>query len=271
MPVGGNNRYPSLQMIADLFRAQINDTFAGATDTPGEGLIMPNTNPDLLTFMNSAIRDTYSDLRNVGDPALILDNYILYGIPALAAANPAIQVSLDTIGYFDGYQFNQQWTLPSGCMRVERVWERASTGATSQDTFYPMAPAPFGLPGMMQGDRMGQWEIRQNAVWMPGAMVSVDLRLRCTITFPDYLGNAIDFTTTYVPVLDCTNAVVAKMLVLYAKRFAPEQFGMAVAEDERFTGKLRLEVVRQMQNTEYSRTEFGEQATQSGFGWLQGL
>src|SRR5271167_3763370 len=97
--VGGNVRYPNLQGIADLFRAMINDT---ANNTGGSGtgsgntagLIMPNSNPDLLTFMDEAIQDTFSDLRNVGDPELILDNYIVSAIPPLAAADPSVQVSL---------------------------------------------------------------------------------------------------------------------------------------------------------------------------------
>lgn len=268
MAVTNSIRYPSLASIATLFRAQINDSFAGATNTPGEGLIMTNLNPDLLTFMNSAIRDTYSDMRNVGDPALILDNYLLLGIPALSAPNPAIQVSLDTIGYFNGTTFSSQWTLPAGCMRVERMWERLSG---TNAGFAPMTPAPFGLPGMVQTDSMRQWETRQNAIWMPGCMLSVDLRLRCLITFPDFLNaETIDFTTTYVPILDCANTVVAKMIVLYSKRFAPEQYQMAIAEDERMTSKLRLEVVRNMQNTEYQRQEWGGEAT-AGFGWLASL
>ena len=86
--MGGNVRYPNLQSIADLFRAGINDT---ANNTMGTGtgtgdqagLIMSNHNPDLMVFMDAAIYETFSDLRNVGDPELILDNYILFGIPAL--------------------------------------------------------------------------------------------------------------------------------------------------------------------------------------------
>ena len=263
--IGGNVRYPSLQSIADLFRAQVNDDFEGATNTPGEGLINYNTAPQVLTFMNSAIRDVYSDLRNVGDPALILDNYILTAIPPLAQINPSVQVSLSYAGYFDGYIWWPGWTLPISCQRVERMWERL-TG--EQNVFVPMTPAPFGLSGGDQGDRMGQWELRQNAIWMPGCMVSVDLRIRCLITFPDFLNPAtIDFTTAYVPIIDCQNAIVAKMLLLYAKRFAPEQYQMAVTEDERLIGKLKLEVVRQMQNTEYQRAEYGSEAT-TGYGWL---
>ena len=141
MPVGGSNQYPSLETIAQLFRASINDTMAGLTDTPGEGLIMTDINPDTLTFLNSAIRDVYSDLRNVGDPELLLDNYVLLNLPPINSAlgvgvqNPAAQCSLQVVGFFDGLQMWPQWTLPVSSTAVLRVWERLS-GTNNQ--FSPM-------------------------------------------------------------------------------------------------------------------------------------
>jgi len=268
--VGGSIRYPSLTSIASLFRAQINDTFSGTVGVPGEGLIMFNQNPDLLVFMDSSIRDTYSDLRNVGDPALILDNYILSNIPPLANPDPTVQVSLAYAGYFNGFQWSPMWTLPISCERVERLWERWSN---TNESFVPMQSAPFGIAGTVQNQRMGVWELRQNAIWMPGCLMAVDLRIRCRITFPDFDAfnpTTINFDTAYVPILSCQNAVVAKMLVLYAKRFAPELYPMCVQEDERMIGKLRLEVVRQMQNTENQRIQYGDAAT-TGYGWIQQL
>lgn len=232
---------------------------------------MPDTNPDLLVFMNSAIRDVYSDLRNVGDPELLLDNYILLNLPVINSAlnppNPAVQVSLSYYGYFDGLQYYPQWTLPAGCIRIEKVSERW-TGTNGP--FNPMTPAPFGLAQTWQTQWNGSWEIRQGALWMPGSLVPMDLSLRCYITFPDYLGPNINFSTTYVPILNCQNSIVAKMLVLYAKRFSPDQYPMAVQEDERMLFKLRLEVVRELQNTEYQRREWGAEA-QASYGWLAQL
>ena len=84
--VGGNIRYANLQSICDQFRAQINDT---ANNTTGSGVgtgnqagvIMPNSNPDLLTLLTAATQDTYAELRNVGDPELILDYYDLFQLP----------------------------------------------------------------------------------------------------------------------------------------------------------------------------------------------
>jgi hypothetical protein len=267
--VGGNIRYPSLQSIADLFRVSINDSFAGATNTPGEGLVMTNSNPDLLTFMGSSIRDMYSDLRNVGDPALLLDNYLLLGIPPLAEIDPTVQVCLSYAGYFNGYIWSNLWTLPISCQTVERLWERWSTTAPG-GIFVPMEPAPFGLPPIQQTARMGQWEMRQNAIWMPGAMLQVDLRIRCRITFPQVLDPAnVDFDTAYVPILSCENAVEAGMRKKYAARFAPELKADAKQDYEDSLFKLKLEVNRQMQNTEYQRIEYGDEATE-GFGiWSQ--
>lgn len=495
--VGGNIRFPSLQSIADLFRSQINDTMAGATDTPGEGIIMPNTNPDLLVFLDSAVRDTYSDLRNVGDPALILDNYLLLGIPPLAAQNPAVRVTLSYAGYNNGYSWSPLWTLPISCERVLAVWERwanstqtttstssvsydldqvnvippsdggstfsakyyqaiymmgasssgdtftgwavsqpsaalflrfydssltllgstdlstvssgttvtapantaffviAATGVSTGNTYavdftrnsvsgytysvttdadnvnfdtaftspsngtavYPLAvitsgstfqatsfstpaamtltfynnaleslsstsvtqgqtytapsdsaywsltPAgtsgdylavytvnitqtstittstpsdmPFipmeqvhALPGTWQWERMGVWAMEQNAIVMPGCLMPVDLRMRCRITFPDFLNPAtLDFSTAYVPILSCQNAVVAKMLRLYAKRFAPDLYQMAVQEDTAYMDKLQREVVRQQQSIANGSRAFGEEATEGIGSW----
>lgn len=229
---------------------------------------MPDTNPALLTFMGSAIQEVFSDLRNVGDPELILDNYIVSNIPPLAVADPAVQVSLSYLGYFNGFTINPNLLLPINVSKMIAIWERQS--GANQD-FVPMSPAPLGLPGVLQGNRMVYWEMRQGAIWMPGCLLATDLRIRARITFQSPIGPNIDFNTTYVPIIDSTNAIVAKMLILYARRFAPDLYQMAVAEDIRYMDKLKLEVVRQLQSTENQRSEFGGEAVQDfaiAWSWL---
>lgn len=272
--VGGNVRFPNLQGIADLFRSGINDT---ANNTGGSGtgsgntagLIMPNSNPDLMVFMDSAIQETFSDLRNVGDPELIIDNYILTGIPPLAQADPSVQVSLAYAGYFNGFTWSNQWTLPIGVSKMLAMWERWTN---SNGGFIPMSPAPFGLPGCLQGTRMGVWEMREGQIWMPGCTNQVDLRLRARITYPSPLWSVnLDYTTTYVPIVDSRNAIVSKMRIAYALRFAPDLYQTCVAEEARQMSKLRLEVVRAQQAIEDQRAEFGAEATQDfavSFTWL---
>lgn len=272
--VGGIAPYPTFQEIADLFRAQINDTAnntggSGTGSGNAAGVIMSNANPDLQTFLYSAARTLFSDLRNVGSPELIIDNYILSGIPPLGVQDPAVQVALGYQGYFNGYTWSNQWTLPTGVRRVLAMWERETN---ANEDFIPMSPAPFGLPGVMQGRRMAHWEMRQGLVWMPGCTSTVDLRMRARISFPEgpYTPN-LNFLTTYVPILSCADAIAAKMLVKYAMRFAPEMLAAAKQEEKDQMDKLFLETVRQMQANENQRAEFGGEAVQDfaiAWSWL---
>lgn len=267
---GGNVAYPNLQSIANLFRASINDTFnnvggAGTGYGGGAGLIMPNSNPDLVTFLDAGIQEVFSDLRNVGDPELLLDNYILTGLPVVnsnlgeGVPNPATQVSLGYMGFFDGVTWWPNWVLPISVSKVLALWERQS-GLNGD--FIPMVQAPFGLAGVMQGQRIYRWEMRQGQIWMPGCVNLTDLRIRARITYPDYLDpKTINYDTAYVPILNSRNAIVAKMLIRYAMRFSPENYQMMISDEKRQMDKLSLEVVRQMQSQENSRAAFGEQAT----------
>lgn len=272
--VGGNIVYPNLSEIADLFRAQINDTFnnaggAGTGSGGGAGVIMNNSNPDLMTFMRSGIRTLFSDLRNVGDAELIIDNYILTGLPALTQPDPTVQVAIGYQGFFDGFQWHANWTLPVGLKKVGVLWER-TTGAN--EDFVPMVKAVQGLPSVMQGTRMGWWEPRQGSIWMVGSTQQTDIRIRGTIGFPSTYNVAnLNFDTTYVPIQNCADAVMAKMLKRYATRFAPELYQMAVDIEKTEMDKLFLEVVREMQQGENQRTDFGNDAVQDfaiAWSWL---
>lgn len=267
MPIVAPNRYPNLQGMMDLFRSMVNDDGSGQ-DGPQGGIIATNTAPFTLPFLNASIRWVYRKLRNIGDPALIVDNYLLLGIPALTGPNPAVQVSLGFLGYFDGFTNHSKWTLPAGAMGIDRAWERVS--GTGLD-FFPMNAAPDGLAPMQQTSTMRMYEWRGNAMWMPGAVESVDLRLRSKITMPDILGPSLNFATTYVPIIDCEDAVVDRMLVYYARRFSPDQAAMADASSKESLFELQQETVRQAQRKQNRRPDFGEEAVGNFAAWNNDL
>ena len=107
------------------------------------------------------------------------------------------------------------------------------------------------------------WEWRGYAVWMPGALQSFDLRIRAKISIPPILGDNIDFDTTYVPVLDCVDAVVDNMLLRYAKRFAPENVPNAQQASDASIFELQRQINRTLQRKEASRQEYGQEAVGS--------
>jgi hypothetical protein len=234
-------------------------------------LVMNNANPDILTFLNAACLDAFAELRNVGSPELLLDNWIVSGIPALTQPDPAVQVALSYAGFFDGFQWHPQFKLPIGMSRILAANQRITN---SNQDFGPLERLPAGIPGAQQGLLMSGYEMRQGAMWMGGCLSILDIRIRCRITFPPFLSTAastINFSTAYVPILDSLNAIADKMLVRYARRFAPELLPVAKDAEQDSMGKLRLENIRERQNAENERAEFGGSAVQDfaiAWSWL---
>jgi hypothetical protein len=265
---GGTNIYPALEDISSLFRSLINDDGSG-TSGPVGGQIATDSAAFMLPFMNSAMRDLYSDLRIVGDQTLIFDNYILENLPVVTgpygvgAVAPETQVYIGYNGYFDGTIMWPAFKLPINTMMVTRMWERVSGSA---GPFVPMVEAAFGLAPTYQQGTNGYWEYRGDAVWMPGAVEQVDVRIRGTLNFVNWMGANLNFSTTYFPVQDSTNAIVDKMLVLYARRFAPDQIPGAMTSAAASLMKLKQEIIRRRQTVEYTRCDFGNDAV-GGIGW----
>jgi hypothetical protein len=265
MPIGSQSAYPSLNVIANLARSKVNDDKAGATGTPGEGQILTNSSVTLQNFMNSAIRDTYRDTRIFGQPSLIADNYILFNLPpvnsplGVGVANPAVQVALQFTGYFDGLGNWPNLLLPANLLYPIEVWERESTGAASGTSFGLMKESSGALPPRQQGSVLGEWEWRSDGIWMNGATGPRDIRLRYVFTFADLAAPSIDWTSTYVPILDSQEAVADKICVMYAQRLGGAALDQARIDAKQSIFKLRQQITRDRQFIDFLRAEYGQQ------------
>ena len=263
--VGGNNSYPSMELICNLVRSMVQDDMAGATGTIGEGQILVDNlaiSVTLGTFFNSAIRKICRRLRTTTEPMLIFDNYILLNVPpvnsnlGVSTPNPAVQVSLGFTGFFDGLEMNPSLILPANCLMVEEVWERASN---SNNSFHKMAQPPFGLRGRNQHIEMHEWEWRGDQVYMPGSLQSRDLRLRYQGKLLNLYQSGVNLNTTYVPILDCEKAVANEIARLFAIRQGSDQLASVAAEAEASINLLSLEQTKRNQGMEYEPTIFGQE------------
>lgn len=271
---GGNT---DLETIMNLVRSVVNDTLAGATNTPGEGQIITDNSaisPFTQPFLNSAIRELYRELRNVGQPTLIKDNVIISGItPLNSPANgpgqpdPAVQVYVGFDGYFDGTQINTQLALPSDIITIERVWER-QTG--TDDKFIPMEQVQFGLPSRLQTQRFRQWEWRQDKVWMLGSINTNDIRLRYWCSLPQFFSPTLNLSATFVPIIDCTDAVAYKTAYKYATMLGMPGAAQLKEESREQMFQLKQQHVRRSQSVEYHRVPYGHSGAGSEAGYLAG-
>ena len=263
----------SLLTIMNLVRALINDSQAGATATPGEGQVFtdnPAISPFTQPFLNSSIRELYRELRNVGQPALIKDNVIVTGLTpvysptyGLAAADPAVQVYLGGNGYFDGNTINANLLLPGDMVVPERVWERETN---SNNPFIPMTQPQFGLPSRFQTPALGEWEWRNEAIWMCGSTQTRDLRLRYYCALPQFFSSTLDFAATCVPIIDCTDAVAYKTATKYAIMLGSPGLADLRAEAAEQMRQLKLTHVRREQSIDYNRIPYGQTGTQGQYG-----
>jgi hypothetical protein len=266
----------SFETIMNLARSLVNDTQAGLTDTPGEGQILtdnPAVSPFTLSFMNSAIRALYRELRNVGDPALIFDNYKILGITPVHGANgpgqpdPATQVYVGQNGYFDGTEIFPALALPNNILYLEKVWER-QTG--TNNTFVQMRQEESGLESRPQYPTLAQWEWRNYNLNMVGSTQTNDLRLRYWGSLPTFYSPTLDFSSTYVPIIDCTDAVAYKVAVMYARMLGSPGLPDLIAEAKEQMFQLKNATVKRTQGTDYQRKPFGNYGNSDTNNWFLG-
>ena len=254
----------SLETVMDLVRSLVNDTQAGATNTPGEGQILtdnPTISPFTQPFLNSSIRELYRELRNVGDPVLIKDNVIFTNLPiinsptnGLGQQDPAVQTFLDPTGYFDGTLIWPNFPLPGDMLYPTKLWERR-TG--SNDIFHNMEAPSGGLESAMQGPYLKQWEWRNNRLNFRGATQNVDIRMRYYCSLPQFFSSTMDFSSTYIPVMDCTDAVAYMTAVKYARMLGSPGLADLLAESKNQMFQLKNSNTRRMQHEDFARIPYG--------------
>jgi len=255
----GSGSYPSLETICNYVRALINDSQAGATDTPGEGQIFtddPQISPFVQPMLNASIREVYRELRNIGAPTLIKDNVIVSSLTPVNGANglgnpdAAVQTYLGFAGYFDGSTINNTLVLPGDLLYPTEVWERQTT---TNNPFRKMQQPQDGMPSRSQGPTLGQWEWRSDNIWFVGSTQTNDVRLRYYCALPQFFSATLDFASTYVPVLDSHDALALKTAVKYARMLGSPGLPDLITEAKEQMFQLKNQYTRRAQSIDYSR------------------
>ena len=260
---GSGGSYPSFEEIMDLVRALVNDSQAGLTSTPGEGQVItdnPAVSPFTLQFMNSAIRQVYRELRNIGAATLIYDNYIVSGLTPIFGANglgntdPATQQYLSYSGFFDGHSINSNLQLPGNLLYPERLWER-QTG--TNNSFVPMYQDESGMDSRPQFPTLSNWEWRNDNIWFVGSTQTNDIRIRFYGALPQFFSPTLDFSSTFVPVLDSADALAYKIAVMYARMLGSPGLPDLIAEAKEQMFQLKNQYTRRTQSRDYRRVPYG--------------
>jgi hypothetical protein len=249
----------------------VQDDMMGATGTIGEGQIFVDNTTVSVTMMNffgSALRTMCRKLRTTTGPMLIKDNVLIIGVPpmdsalqGLAAPDPGVQVALTYSGYFNGVSYNSNFVLPIDCLMVDVVSERVNG---SNDAFRRLGQPSQGLPSGYQNVYNRIWEWRQDGVWLPGSIETMDLKLRYQQQLPALWTSAVNVADTYIPINDCVDTLAGFMIQLIAVRqgaaMLPATLQWAADQVNDFTN----EQIKRDQGMPYQVVSFGGGNDQGG-------
>src|SRR6516165_11614613 len=161
--------YPIAEDVMNLARALINDMIRATG-----GQILTDTAPYTIFFLNSAIRKTQRYLANNGLLSNVVDNAILTPITPVANQDPATQVFISALGYYNGTNTLSSVVLPPDLILPLSIAQR-QTGSGAQ--FTPMMPAKGPLMSRIPGPYFGEWEWRNDAINMVVSKNVMDIRV----------------------------------------------------------------------------------------------
>jgi hypothetical protein len=167
-----------------LARTRLND----AIQSLG-GEVLTDTNVFTQTMVIGAWRKFQTFLAQMGHSAF-KNRCVLYNFPVYAATDPSVQTALSWTYYFDGVSFLYPPTvglLPADCILPLKIWERMAAVGNNAVPFpdEPMGQALDGLPNRRPQAWNTCWEWRNNALYFPGSIYSMDMQIEYASFLPD--------------------------------------------------------------------------------------
>ena len=162
-----------------------------------------------------------------------------------------MEVNVSDTGYFDGVGMHISPQIPPDLYTPLFLWER-QTGSTEE--WIEMDERPDGLPSTEQGDRLKIWGWFSDAIYMPGAIQSNDIRLRYTGTHAPFV--SVNDTLYF---RGATGAIAYKMLAGYLGSKNPTAAQVAAGEAKMRMSQIATRNSRMKQRESVTRRSYGNQ------------
>lgn len=178
--VGQGQAYDNAEYVLNHARAALNDVM----ESPA-GDILTDDWPSTWTYLNQGKRLVEHELASNGVEFNVKEQ-IFFNIPPVQNIDPSQQVWISQSGYFDGASNHANPNLPGDLIVPLRLWERFSG---TQNPFFQIEPAVDGLSGtLMQVQMFRYWDWRTDAIYLPGATMLNDIRMRYVSYSPELTG-----------------------------------------------------------------------------------
>ncbi len=203
LPPSGSAPYDSVTDVLNSARVRLNDKLNSLT--PTGGTLLDNTDAFSHQVFNSAYRRFQMKLIALGSDRFS-DEIVVEGVPAVGDTDPATQTYLDWFGFFDGQNSSTAPVLPEDLIMPLWISERW----TEQNQTFPLKPnmenMVDGLPAWTKQPFNFFWQWRDNKIYMPGSLMSMDLRIGYAKRLPAILDSGgVRWFRALIPIPQCSD------------------------------------------------------------------
>jgi hypothetical protein len=182
MPISGGN-YDLVNDVLNSVRVRLNDDLT--TLQPVGGQVLRNSQPFVQWAANTAWRKLQDFLANLGYE-LLKEETTFLNVPATGTTDPAVLNGWNYSGYTNGALTFPSFALPANMIYPLDLWERPSG---SQAFMTEMDRVLNGLPAVGKQTWNRLWAWHSDTIYLPGATVPTDIRIRFMSSLQDFLDN----------------------------------------------------------------------------------
>ncbi len=254
MPIPPSSAYVTVETVTTLIRALANDMLYSPA-----GEILTDTANFMLPLLNDALEWFESEVNNHGVETFTKETLLTPVLPLAAAVqtDPGQEVNIADLGYFDGISNYIAPQIPTDLQVPLFLWERQTL---SVERWLPMQECPGGLPSCGPSNRLRLWEWHQDALFMPGATQTNDIKLRYMGTHAPFV--SVDDTLYF---RGATGPIAYKMLASYMASKNPEAAQSANMEANLRMSQITTRSSRMKQREYITRTSYGSMAERTRF------
>lgn len=182
--VGEGSAYVTAEDVLQKTRSILNDAYNTPDGTPGTvpGEILTDDWAPTWEYLGIAYDMCQCELADNGVETNVKEVF-LNNIPIVQNADPSVQIWISQSGTYNGSNNVASPQLPADLIVPLRLWERFQG---TQNPFVQITPAQDGLPGYsLQAPQFRWYDWRADAVYLPGATMLNQIRMRYVAYYPD--------------------------------------------------------------------------------------
>ena len=195
---------PSRDIVNDALntaRVRLNDAISSIYPTGGK--LIENTQAFSQQAVNSGWRRLQAFLANLGYSRLTREA-VITGLPIVGSHDPTTLAWINWFNYSDGVNLFATPILPPDLIVPQRLYERVST---QNAYFVPMELMIDGIPSFPKQAVNRWWEWRDDTIFFPGALLSMDLKIRYSAFLPDFVDvGYVRWYEQWIPMMRCLDA-----------------------------------------------------------------